>query len=343
MSNDIDYFRTKMAAVYAANSLSDIASDRQLLLAPFPEIDNWENLIKNDQEKQSVLELIERLKGDLEGALKFCQSSDDQAAACLNLVWEKNLKQKKDKDKVQNTLLHILITKSLFFEAWRDPLKSHFRTVYDWLLKWNTVFLSYTNKGAKAINSRFEAAIRLNIEDDLWNKEHEGSNLLAKAVFNILNDNNVRAVFFDKDEIEPGDPLDPKIEKAAVASFAFLQLIHRNSFDAPPDNWSFKEICWFLKGNDKINQDFSDYQDLWDGRIMFLLCGKDLNEIKPADFPEITFKKWTEEIKEKRYESLNPKDIQVDPFAFSNTIDKLARKVIGLKRDLIWHPQKGGD
>jgi hypothetical protein len=324
----------KLIILYATHSVANVKEDATLLENTFGK--PLEELVTEWGFSQNQ-EIVENLKSLIESREKQLTAPDKKAqiVECLKILLNLSIYDNSIKSTIE---LKMDIMRELFFrmivvpQNWSDGQKKHFDFVFNLLKDWNCYFISYTNDGAKAINKKFDQVINLYVDKSVldkrdWNRD----NLLADAIVNRLKRENLRLSFYDKENIKVGDNLEDKIKPACKKTFAFVQLVQRETFYAiDRTNWCFEEYQIFLQSDKEKLKDNVQYKQIFRKRYNTILTDIDKENLLPADNP-YEYESWIQRIFKEEHFLVLPSDAD----NFDITVHKLACEIVNLKYQFI--------
>ena len=334
MATQLDERVQKLIALYARHPISKIQSDSTLLENAFGKpVDELTEEWGFPEAKVFVEELKKKIE-DIEDELKV-PDQKFQVAQCLHLILNLLIFDRSEKsilEKKLNVLRSLLLQMIAEPAGWSDNQKKHFGFVFKLLKGHHSCFISYTNEGAKGINQKFKHVIDRYVDKDVLNeRDHERHNLLADAVLNRLRSDNLRLSFFDKAEIKKNDDLMDRIKPACENTFAFIQLIQRETFKAVERrNWCFEEYQLFVGALHKRLQGHTEYESILRLGFSPVHTDQKKDQLMAAQQP-FEYKPWIKCIFQDQLFTVLP----VDPDRFDETMHDLSCAIVNLKHRLI--------
>ena len=323
----------KLVTIYARHSVTDVKTQPKFIEDVFGKPLAELALLPGFSKEQ---ELVEGLKLQIEDHKAEFETPDKKAQIgnCLRQLLSLVLYENAEVSMVN---LKMSTLRQLFLEIygsknWSPPELRHFEFIYERLKDWNSYFLSYTNQGGKILNARYKAIIDLYTAPDVLAKRNpEQDNILVDAIVNCLRRRLiVRRSFYDKENIKVGDNLEDKITPAASKTFAFVQLVHLETFDvSKPVNWPYKEYEVFHKYNEQELKDREEYRQVFKKRFAAILAGEK-SDLQPSLVPW-SYELWLKRIfVESHYLTL---PCQVDPF--EEAMKELAGTIVNVAFQII--------
>jgi hypothetical protein len=252
----------KLILLYSKNTIKDILADKNAVYSTaFPDV---EQLVERDKtfvdlknEIQNLAELIEKrlLINDLGQDTKQVRASLTFALN-ISLFQFHDLDERLFLEKMQ--IIKDLILKR-FESGWSTEVKEHFMTSFDRVINSKILFISYTNKDANIVNLKYKSLILEVIEkygfdkplkDEDWKKRNLVAMALSRVLSNVGGLPSTR-IFFDRDDLEPGDKLKKEILPICNSSLQFLQIISSRVFLYEHLNWAYEEFSGFNGGKSK--------------------------------------------------------------------------------------------
>jgi hypothetical protein len=248
-------YRARLIDLYAKTPIENIQKNTgNVYLNAFPEA---ESLI-NDKQFHDLKSEIEEGKTVIEKGLLTQNLGLNSLLESLEFLLSLSLFEFKDlersKYEIKMTILSNIILR-YFEDTWTDDQKAHFIDRVK-RIKCNYLFISYTNKDAKILNFKYQTLIRdaadkyrlsRPIKQDDWEKR----NLLALVISSVLTSPGrlpESRVFFDRDDLEPGDRLKTEILPLCHGSLQLLQIVTNRVFMYEHTNWTFEEYSHFENG-----------------------------------------------------------------------------------------------
>lgn len=277
--------------------------------------------LKLIQERPSFaaeLDRVEDAKADIEAAQLTALDARDQVKKCLcerMLSYARSTSKREERMEIMRQLIL-----NMFSSGWSKAQVKHFNTSVDRLKDWKCFFLSYTNKGAPSVNSRFKEVIEGHVEKETRERRlDENQNALVDAIVTCLHNHRVfyDRQFYDKKDLAIGDPLRPVIKAAATKAFAFVQLVHVNTLTEELDqNWCHVEYRFF-RDNLTAGTDLGC-------RFKPILAGKKAIVEPDTDQPGIKYKVWRDDIFSDRLFG----ELRTDP-------NKFEKQMVGLRDAIV--------
>ena len=159
---------------------------------------------------------------------------------------------------------------------WSAEQSDHFDFVSDIIKAWKTYFLSYTNRSSAKLNLKYDKVIGQYVNEQTRQQRDTGKdNILADAVVNCMESQNLNRSFYDRAAIGPGGPFDSIIGPAARGVFALLQIVEDQTFRVRPEpNWSYHEYRIFEGSSQKMLTQRKRYAEVFQKRFLALLTSK---------------------------------------------------------------------
>jgi hypothetical protein len=214
---------------------------------------------------QAVYAHIKNIKMQLEElAGRYPGHHEQQVKQCLRRMED----ARREYEAIRLRLLGDLIQRWFIDgERWTDDAKDLYNKVSLLITDWQDYFLSYTNRGAPAINNDFRDLIEYN-----FGKKLSGlmttENCVARVIVKYLSDHGGRG-FFDAADLRCGEDIEDKIRRHCTRAFAMIQFIEHQSFVDPGEgrrNWCYEEYLlfreafgWLQRYLPPDNRDFENY------------------------------------------------------------------------------------
>ena len=251
--------------------------------------------------------LVEDLQAKLKEAVIDTNPTGSPAvevSQSLKLLFDLALAEAGPQQREQKLNILSELARRRFSSNWSDAQRKHFDFVLQRIKAWNCFFLSYTNSGATHINKSYADVIGRSVDKEA-RKKMQNDNLLAESLIRHLVDrHNLKRAFYDKRDVKPGDDLSAKIGPACRNSFAFLQLIQLDTFNAVKPNWSYEEYTQFDLGNKEVLKENTAFQQLFVKRFTAVVAADQVEEVKPAHVP-LDYRGWfTRALTPQRFEYL---------------------------------------
>jgi hypothetical protein len=336
---------SRLIALFANNSIQAIRDDPSLLVTAFDdELQTTErtiDVLMNRHQFPELRELVERLKRIIERMEEDPEfiKADPKAQvsrslrALFRFVRFENVPDITLEFRAK-ALRDLLLGHYGADVTWSPAQRKHFDFVFERLMAWKTYFLSYTNHGGSVVNSTFKEVVDLHTEPEILSaRERTRHNILADAIVNSLRKRvGKRGGFFDKSDIKVADDLDDKISPAATRTFAFVQLVHLETFDTTQDvNWSWKEYSLFDNYNELELQGREEYRQVLSSRFAPLLT------MSKAEFkkqlPEVSwdYDLWYERI----FDQAKFLQLPVTAASFADAMGELSDGIVNLTYKII--------
>lgn len=291
--------------VYAENNLVILESQPSLIKIIFggiPEINSFSDIEKTVSGYKEFISLIRKIKTDLEEITMDIKIGAQIRYCLIQLGNVMKQPDAKERCYIFNKIVDILFLQQVWSSS--PDLIKQYNTTAEIIQKWNHFFVSYTTRGAPAINNLYHPELSGQFTTATVQKEIDGNNLIAKFIVRCFKDYNNLKVFFDRDSIVCGDRIREEVYEYCEKTFAFIQLIEDVTFNESEGiiNWCYKEYEHF-EFNNHNNQK---------KKYFFIIDG--LN-IDPSKVPP-TFFEWAEDIITCSYQKI------IKPFDVISVKDK---------------------
>jgi hypothetical protein len=217
-------------------------------------------------------------------------------------------------------------------DRWSAPQRAHFDFVFERLKEWNTYFLSYTNEGGKDVNERFKEVIERKTQPEvLAVRDRTLHNVLADAIVNQLRKRlGGRRSFYDKENIAGGANIEAAIRPATAKTFAFVQLVQVDTFDATRDpNWPWEEYRLFDSSIESELEERAEYRAVYYDRFTpVLTASKTVLQLKN---PPWDYLLWSQRI----FKDAHYLELPTPPDAFDIAMTELSDVVVNLTHKII--------
>jgi len=322
--------------LYARHPISDIQSQPELLENVFGKSIE---VLSQEWGFPQAQAFVQEMKARIESCRDELRIPDckTQVAKCLNIVLDLVMFSKSETSVMEK---RIAVLRALCLQTiaepgnWTDNQKAHFGFVIDLLCSSYSCFISYTNQGAMSINHKFRKVIQLFVDKEVLDKrDPDRHNLLADAVLNRLNGNNLRLAFFDKSEIKKNDDWMDKVKPACENTLTFIQLVQRETFKAiNRNNWCFEEYQLFVGAMHQKLKGHMEYEDIFKLGFSPVHTGEKKNQLMTAQQP-FEYKPWIRRIFNDQHFTVLP----IEPESFDETMYDLSCAIVNLTGRIIAH------
>jgi hypothetical protein len=329
----------QLVSVFARHSVDDISKKPELLEnafgTPLADLKNQQGFPEERELVERMKRIVERLEQDPQFDLADKKAQVSRSLRALfRFVRYENAPASTVLLRL-DTLRDLLLARYTVNNEWTPQQRAHFDFVYERLREWKTYFLSYTNEGGKIINTTFKDVVDLYTAPEvLADRDRTRDNILADAIVNSLRKRlGSRGSFFDKKDIGLAQNLDDAITPAATKTFAFVQLVHLETFDSTVGrvNWAWKEYTLFETYTEQQLRDHQEYREVFDSRFApVLTASKAALKRQLAEIPwDYDF--WYQRI----FEKAKFLELPVSTASFDSTMDDLSAGIVNLTYKII--------
>lgn len=319
----------QLILIYASHTVQEVKNQPELIEGKVGK--TLQELAKTDFPKDQ--ELVESLKRGIEGHAEL-NTADKKAqiGKCLRLLYSMVFGRGEASTIVLRMDTAAQLLTQMYAGGWSADQHRHFDFAFQLLKEWNNYFLSYTNDGGKIVNAKYKAVVDLFTEPAVLTKRNkESDNVLADAIVYSLKIRSLsRRSFYDKESIKVGDNLQDKILPAASKTFAFVQLVHLETFDTTGEvNWPFTEYQIFNAHNESEMSSQQAYRDVFKGRFAAILAGEKA-DLQLAVVP-FEYEVWFNRI----FSDTHFLTLPTDTASFERTMQELSAAIVNITYGII--------
>jgi hypothetical protein len=223
-----------------------------------------------------------------------------------------------------------LFVQKMALPRWASPTdEAKYVRAAEMILHWNDYFVSYTRRGGAAFNREFNKLLQAHFARRFDEAELSTHNLVALMTHEQLGKEDLRG-FFDSSRLRDGDAIGDEIRHQLERTFVFVQLIQRESLKLPDagTNWSFDEFTHF-------RQVAGPAQPTRGTRMSFLIAGKNIDDVRPANLDQGYEAQWIGFINGNQILWKSVAEVRPRADALRRWFGERARAIVERRREII--------